>query len=124
MPDSSAKQIHAPSLHATLLTAGHWYTDGAANSVYLGRPYSTTGQAQVVVRDSVLGAGVNTAQPWNNWDAATPWTAGRFFEYQNSGPGAAVVNAATRPMLTDADAGTYTARRYLAGADNWNPTAD
>ncbi|GIF13569.1 pectinesterase family protein [Actinoplanes teichomyceticus] len=119
----TGSSISSASPYGFLITDSTITTDGAANSVYLGRPYSTTGQAQVVVRDSVLAAGVNTAQPWNNGDAATPWTAGRFFEYQNSGPGAAVVNAATRPMLADADAGAYTARRYLAGADNWNPTA-
>ncbi|GAA0586777.1 hypothetical protein GCM10010172_84760 [Paractinoplanes ferrugineus] len=118
LTDSS---ISSAAPYGFLITDSTIVTDGAANSIYLGRPYSTQGQAQVVVRDSVLGAGVNTAQPWNNWDAATPWTAGRFFEYQNTGPGAAVVSAATRPMLAEADAATYTVQKYLAGADNWNP---
>jgi pectin methylesterase-like acyl-CoA thioesterase len=47
---------------------------------------------------------------------------GRFSEYQNTGPGAAVADPATRPQLSDADAATYTARAYLAGTDGWNPT--
>ncbi|GIM94202.1 pectinesterase family protein [Paractinoplanes toevensis] len=118
LTDSS---ISSASPYGFLITDSTIVTDGAANSIYLGRPYSTTGQAQVVVRNSVLGSAINTAQPWNNWDATTTWTAGRFFEYQNSGPGAAVVNAATRPMLADTDAATYTTQKYLAGSDNWNP---
>jgi len=120
MTDSS---ISNASPYGFLITDSTIVTDGAANSIYLGRPYSTQGQAQVVVRNSVLGAGINTAQPWNNWDGATPWTAGRFFEYQNTGPGAAVVDATTRPTLAEADAANYTAQKYLAGTDNWNPTA-
>ncbi|GAA0510515.1 hypothetical protein Ade02nite_46150 [Paractinoplanes deccanensis] len=118
LTDSS---VSSASPYGFLITNSTIDTDGAANSIYLGRPYSTTGQAQVVVRDSVLGAAVNVAQPWNNWDATTTWTAGRFFEYRNSGPGAAVVTAETRPMLSDADAANYTPQKYLAGADGWNP---
>ncbi|QKO03348.1 hypothetical protein [Clavibacter nebraskensis] len=52
----------------------------------------------------------------------TLWTAGRFAEHRNTGPGAAIVDPATRPQLTDADAATFTAQRYLSGADGWNPT--
>ncbi|GIF18979.1 pectin methylesterase-like acyl-CoA thioesterase [Actinoplanes tereljensis] len=120
LTDSS---ISSASPYGFLITDSTISTDGAANSIYLGRPYSTTGQAQVVVRNTSLGSAVNTAQPWNNWDATTTWTAGRFFEYQNTGPGAAVISAATRPMLADADAANFTAPKYLAGTDNWNPTS-
>ncbi|MEU8238346.1 pectinesterase family protein [Actinoplanes missouriensis] len=121
LTDSS---ISSASPYGFLITDSTIITDGAANSIYLGRPYSTTGQAQVVVRNTRLGSAINTAQPWNNWDAATPWTAGRFFEYQNTGPGAEVVTATTRPMLSSADAANYTAPKYLAGADGWNPTGN
>jgi pectin methylesterase-like acyl-CoA thioesterase len=105
-----------------LITNSKIVTDGPAASVYLGRPYGTTGWAQVVVRNTDLGAGVNTAQPWKDWDATTTWTAGRFWEYQNTGAGAAGAGSLNRPELAGADAATYTAKTYLAGSDGWNPT--
>jgi pectin methylesterase-like acyl-CoA thioesterase len=46
----------------------------------------------------------------------------RWFEYANTGAGAEITNAATRPQLADADAARYTATAYLAGTDGWNPT--
>src|SRR6266498_2023392 len=54
--------------------------------------------AQVVVRDSVLGAHLNTAQPWTDMSGNT-WQAARFAEYKNTGPGSGV--NANRPQLTD-----------------------
>ncbi|WP_165067059.1 pectinesterase family protein [Marisediminicola senii] len=119
LTDSS---IAAGSAYGFLITDSSIVTDGAAGSIFLGRPYSTTGKAQVVVRGTDLGGAINTAQPWKDWDAVTPWTAGRFFEYRNTGAGAVVTDATKRPQLTDADAGTFTAAKYLAGADGWNPT--
>ncbi|MGN6325271.1 pectinesterase family protein [Pseudolysinimonas sp.] len=119
LTDSS---IAAGSPYGFLITNSSIVTDGAANTIYLGRPYSTQGQAQVVVRNTALGAAIVVAKPWNDWDAVTTWTAGRFSEYQNSGPGAAIVDPTTRPQLSDAAAGGFTAASYLAGADGWNPT--
>jgi len=101
---------------ATAVNAGT-----ATPSIYLGRPCSTTGKAQVVVRGTSLDAGIVTTQPWKDWDATTRWTAGRFFEYANTGAGAAIPNPANRPQLSDADAANFTAAKYLAGADGWNP---
>ncbi|MBO4205826.1 pectinesterase family protein, partial [Micromonospora echinofusca] len=97
-------------------------TDSAvAQSVHLGRPWHPGGDVnaigQVVFRDSVLGAHVKDA-PWTDMSGFS-WRDARFFEYHNSGPGATVT--ADRPQLTDAQAPTYTAQRYLAGTDGWNP---
>ncbi|SDU88480.1 Pectin methylesterase [Microlunatus sagamiharensis] len=120
LTDSS---VDAASPYGFLVTGSTIVTDGNPGSVFLGRPYSTQGKAQVVVRETELGSALATAGPWKDWDAATPWTAGRFFEYKNTGPGAEVVNPATRPQLSDADAAAFTAKAYLAGTDGWNPTA-
>jgi pectin methylesterase-like acyl-CoA thioesterase len=119
LTDSS---IAADSAYGFLITNSKIVTDGAAGSIYLGRPYGTNGKAQVVVRNTDLGAAINTAKPWKDWDATTTWTAGRFFEYQNTGAAEAITNPATRPQLSDADAAGYTAQAYLAGTDGWNPT--
>jgi pectin methylesterase-like acyl-CoA thioesterase len=120
--DSSVSSAHP---YGILITDSKVVTDGGANTVYLGRPYpeSATAQAQVVVRDTELGAGINTAQPWRDYistSANVAWTTGRFSEYRNTGTGATV--NAYRPQLSDADAANYTAKAYLAGSDNWNPT--
>ncbi|MFT2691623.1 pectinesterase family protein [Clavibacter zhangzhiyongii] len=120
LTDSS---IAAGSAFGFLIADSRIVTDGAAGSIALGRPYSTTGKAQVVVRGTELGEGVNAARPWKDWDAVTLWTAGRFAEHRNTGPGAAIVDPATRPQLSDADAEGFTARKYLAGTDGWDPTA-
>ncbi len=120
LTDSS---VGAASPFGFLIADSRILTDGAANTVYLGRPYSTQGQAQVVVRNTELGAGIVQAKPWNDWDAVTTWKAGRFSEYQNTGAGATIVDPATRPQLTDSAATGFTASSYLAGTDGWNPTA-
>ncbi|MFD1715376.1 pectinesterase family protein [Amnibacterium flavum] len=119
LTDSS---IDASSQYGFLITDSSIVTDGNPGSIFLGRPYSTQGKAQVVVRNTDLGAAINTPQPWKDWDAVTLWTAGRFNEYQNTGAGAAIVDPAKRPQLSDADAANYTAAKYLAGTDGWNPT--
>ncbi|MCZ2835966.1 pectinesterase family protein [Modestobacter sp. VKM Ac-2985] len=116
--DSSISSEHP---YGFLITDSEIVTDGAAESIYLGRPYpaSTTSQAQVTIRDTELGAAINTAQPWKDWNATTPWTSGRFSEYQNTGPGATV--NANRPQLTDEQAAQHTKAAYLAGTDGWAP---
>ncbi|MGC4806408.1 pectinesterase family protein [Micromonospora sp. DT233] len=94
----------------------------AAQSVHLGRPWHPSGDVnaigQVVFRDSTLGAHVKNS-PWTDMSGFS-WRDARFSEYRNTGPGSAVT--ADRPQLTDAQASTYTAQRYLAGPDGWNPT--
>lgn len=49
------------------------------------------------------------------------WKSARFFEYENTGPGATI--GANRPQPTSTQAANYTAQKYLAGTDGWNPTA-
>ena len=92
---------------------------GATNATtQLGRPWRQ--DAQVLYRESNLSATVKTTQPWTNMGTAT-WQKARFFEYRNTGAGAA--GTANRPQLTDAQAADYTPQKYLAGTDGWNPVA-
>ncbi|MGP3917263.1 pectinesterase family protein [Nonomuraea sp. 10N515B] len=92
-------------------------TGAADNVTQLGRPWRP--DAQVLYRESWLSSTIATAQPWINM-SANSWTAARFFEYRNTGPGAAVNG--NRPQLADADAENYTLQKYLAGSDGWNPS--
>jgi pectinesterase len=90
-------------------------------TVYLGRPWHPSNDpnaiAQVVVRESTLGAHLKTS-PWTDFGAFS-WHDARYFEYHNAGPGAAV--NADRPQLTDDQAALYVPEAYLAGTDGWDP---
>ncbi|GLY40775.1 pectinesterase [Amycolatopsis sp. NBRC 101858] len=104
------------------LVVGSKVVSAAANaSFYLGRPWHPGGDvdaiAQVVVRETVLPAAIK-ATPWTDMSGFS-WKDARFFEYRNTGPGAGT--GTDRPQLTAAQAATFTAQRYLAGADGWNP---
>jgi pectinesterase len=91
---------------------------GAANNVtQLGRPWGA--DAQVLYRESSLSATIATAQPWIDM-SSNSWKTARFLEYKNTGAGATVNG--NRPQLSDAQAANYTAQKYLAGTDGWNPT--
>jgi len=93
----------------------------AAQSVYLGRPWHPGGDvnaiAQVLYRDSVLGAHIKNS-PWTDMSGFS-WHDARFFEYRNTGPGSTITT--DRPQMSDATAVNYTAAKYLAGGDGWNP---
>ena len=91
---------------------------GAAGTGSLGRPWRQ--DAQVLYRESTIGAFVNRARPWSDMSGAV-WTKARFDEYENTGPGTTV--NASRPQMSSSQAAGYTPQKYLAGSDGWNPTA-
>ncbi|SEF21357.1 pectinesterase/pectate lyase [Amycolatopsis pretoriensis] len=104
------------------LVVGSKVLSSAANgSFYLGRPWHPGGDvdaiAQVVIRETALPAAIKTT-PWTDMSGFS-WKDARFFEYRNTGPGAGT--GTDRPQLTAAQAATFTAQRYLAGGDGWNP---
>ena len=70
----------------------------------------------LVIRETWLDASI-AAEPWANMSGFS-WRAARFFEYRNTGPGAAV--ATSRPQLSASEAASFTARAYLG---DWDPTA-
>jgi pectin methylesterase-like acyl-CoA thioesterase len=94
----------------------------AAGTVTLGRAWvpSSGMVPQAVIRNSTLPAAIHTAAPWVGISTAT-WTAGRDAEFANTGPGATV--NANRPQLSTTTAANFTAAKYLAGSDGWNPIA-
>lgn len=120
--------LTAPATYGTdpygiLITGSTVTSTLAPNQVYLGRawvPY-TGAVPQLVVRNTNLPAQINASNPYLGISGAT-WTAGRYFEYDNSGYGANATNP-NRPQLTDANQATYTATAYLAGTDAWDPVA-
>jgi pectinesterase len=94
----------------------------AAGTVYLGRPWHPSNDpnaiAQVVIRESKLGAHIKAETPWTDFGAFS-WRDARYAEYRNRGEGAVV--SADRPQLDDAQAAALTAQAYLAGGDAWDP---
>ncbi|WP_232547184.1 pectinesterase family protein [Propioniciclava soli] len=107
-------------------------SDAPAGTVSLGRPWRGWGdgytkggvvynsRGQVTFRNTELSVAIRTAQPWADMTPLA-WTDGRFAEFGNTGAGAAIVDPATRPQLTDAEASDATPRAYLAGSDGWDP---
>lgn len=116
-------------LTASATQSGHPYgiliasctvsSSAAASTFYLGRPWHpyTGADPQIVVRDTYLPAQIKSA-PWTTMSGYS-FSAGRYYEYDNSGPGSGVNSS--RPQLTSTQAASYTAQAYLAGADGWAP---
>ncbi|MEU9451282.1 pectinesterase family protein [Streptomyces sp. NPDC048277] len=116
----AAPNTNSAKTYGILLTGSTISSSAAANTYYLGRPWHPTADAvgQLVIRQTSLPAAVKTAGPWTDMSGYS-WKNARFFEYRNTGVGAGVNS--NRPQLTDAQAATYTAQKYLAGTDGWNP---
>jgi pectin methylesterase-like acyl-CoA thioesterase len=117
--------LTAPATYAAdpygILISGSVVTSTlGAGSVYLGRAWQPYPGAapQLVIRNTYLPAQI-ASSPYLGISGA-PWTAGRYGEYQNSGPGSNPANPA-RPQLSSTQATTHTAQAYLAGPDGWNP---
>ncbi|MFF8835026.1 pectinesterase family protein [Streptomyces sp. NPDC015130] len=93
----------------------------------LARPWvpssDPTARPSLVVRDSVLGAGIDTAAPYANMRDAHPWQAQRFAEYRNTGRGAVVLVPENRPQLGAAEAATATRETYLGDWVPWRARA-
>ncbi|WP_460515125.1 pectinesterase family protein [Flindersiella endophytica] len=107
--------------HGFLFTGCRFVSDAAAGSVFLGRPWHPSSDPNtdpaVVVRDSWLGAHIGTPA-WTDMSGWS-WRDAEFFEYRNTGPGAATGDG--RPQLTEEQAASATVASYLAGPDGWSP---
>ncbi|WP_330350981.1 pectinesterase family protein [Streptomyces sp. NBC_00582] len=117
--------------YGILITGSEIFTNGVPeNTMYLGRPWHNVAEAwpQAVVRDTKVHSGVNTDRPWTDMTPDYPWSWGRFKEYHNFAVSCSPiqcigvsVGGSTNPQLTDSEAADYTAQKYLAGTDGWNP---
>ncbi|MFG2466327.1 pectinesterase family protein [Streptomyces canus] len=98
-------------------------TSGAEDAAYkLARPwvpsYETTAWPSLVVRNSLIGPGIDPVAPYTNMREAYPWQTMRFREYANSGPGAVISVPDNRPQMTAEEATVHTRRTYLG---DWRP---
>ena len=124
--DSNNGYVSAGSLnigikHGYLFTGCRFVSDAAAGSVHLGRPWHPSGDvdaiAQVLVRDSWLGAHISGA-PWTDMSGFS-WREARFHEFNNNGPGSRITPE--RPQLDPGLAQEFTLEAYLRGSDGWAP---
>jgi len=119
----TAAATNASNPYGILITRSTLLSSAAAQTVALGRCWHAGGAAdaigQVLVRESTLGAHIRQAGAWQDMGGFS-WKTCRFSEYGNSGAGAST-GTADRPQMSAATAANYTAPKYLAGSDGWNP---
>ncbi|MFJ8331379.1 pectinesterase family protein [Streptomyces sp. NPDC094437] len=99
------------------------FTSAAEDGAYkLARPwvpsYETTARPSLVVRDSLIGPGIDPYAPYTDMREAYPWQSMRFREYRNTGPGAVITAPHNRPQLTATEAEAHTPAAYLG---TWRP---
>ncbi|MBO3732473.1 pectinesterase family protein [Glycomyces niveus] len=106
------------------LATGCRVTSAAGDAEYkLSRPWvpgsNPTAWPSLTIRDSWLGPGIDAAAPYTVMSSGHPWQDQRYAEYANIGPGAAIVDPATRPrQLSDDEAAAHTTEAYLG---DWTP---
>ena len=119
----TAAATNASNKYGILITRSTLSSSAAGQTVALGRCWHAGGATdaigQVLVRDSALGGHIRQAGAWQDMSGFS-WKTCRFNEYNNSGAGASQ-GTSDRPQMSAATAAGYTAQKYLAGADGWNP---
>jgi polygalacturonase len=93
-------------------------------NVWLGRPWRP--YATVVFLNTEMGSHIEPAG-WREWHPGETHSIETAFyaEYNSSGPGSrAGERDPHTKYLTAKEAERYETRRYLAGTDRWNPTAE
>lgn len=94
-------------------------SEGLAD-VYLGRPWRPF--AHVVFMNSQLDSLVHRAG-WHNWGRPDNEETAKYYEYNNTGVGAAPENRVRwSKQLTPEEANKYTVHRMMRGTDGWDPT--
>jgi pectinesterase len=119
----TAAATESTNTYGILITRSTLLSSAAAKTVALGRCWhagnSATATGQVLVRDSSLGGHIRQAGAWMDMSGWS-WHTCRFGEFNNTGSGAST-GTSDRPQLSAATAANFTAQKYLAGADGWNP---
>lgn len=119
----TAAATNAANKYGILITRSTLTSTAAARTVALGRCWHAGNAAdaigQVLVRDSSLGGHIRQTGAWQDMSGFS-WRTCRFDEYGNSGAGQ-TQGTSDRPQMSAATAAGYTAQKYLAGSDGWDP---
>ncbi|HET9173154.1 MAG TPA: pectinesterase family protein [Actinospica sp.] len=113
----TAAATYSANRYGILVANSTVTTANTSTSWWLGRPWEpASGMVpQVLFRNTALPAAIDHATPWTNMGSST-WQSARFDQYQDGGAA-----ASAGPQLSSAQAASYTAQRYLAGSDGWDP---
>ncbi|HTJ66522.1 MAG TPA: pectinesterase family protein [Actinospica sp.] len=113
----TAAATYSTNPYGVLVTDSTVTTANTTTSWWLGRPWEPgSGMVpQVLFRGTSLPAAIDATTPWTDMGSAT-WQSARFDQYGDSGKA-----AAAGPQLSSSQAASYTAQKYLAGSDGWNP---
>lgn len=88
--------------------------------VYLGRPWRPF--AHVLFMNTEM-EGIVHDKGWHNWGRPDNEKTAKYYEYNNTGPGAAAeARANWSKQLTPEEANLYTIPMMLKGSDGWDPT--
>ncbi|WP_343045050.1 pectinesterase family protein [Paenibacillus lemnae] len=88
--------------------------------VYLGRPWRPF--AQVLFMNTDMEEIIHK-KGWHNWGRPDNEKTARYYEFNNSGPGAAAEDRVNwSKQLTPEEANLYTIPLMMKGSDNWDPT--
>jgi len=100
-----------------LITNSTVKTANTTQNWWLGRPWEPASgmNPRVLFRSTSLPAAINNTTPWTDM-ASTTWESASFDQYADSGKA-----ASAGPQLSSSQAPDYTAQKYLAGSDGWNP---
>ncbi|MDH6552162.1 pectinesterase [Streptomyces sp. SAI-208] len=105
-----------------LVTHGRISSEAPDAAYKLARPWvpssDTTARPSLVVRDTLLGPGIDAVAPYATMSDAFPWQDQRFAEYRNTGPGARITVPENRPQLTREQAASATRETWLG---DWQP---
>ncbi|MBR7830978.1 right-handed parallel beta-helix repeat-containing protein [Actinospica sp. MGRD01-02] len=113
----TAAATYSANSYGILVTNSTVTTSNTTTSWWLGRPWEpASGMVpQVVFRNTSLPSAINPSTPWTDMGSAT-WQSARFDQYDDSGAA-----ASAGPQLSSSTAASYTAQKYLAGTDGWDP---
>lgn len=96
-------------------------SEAASGTYYLGRPWRPYAHVAIIncwLDDHIRPVG------WHNWNNPDNEKTARYYEYNNSGPGADTsARVSWSRVLTAEEAARYTVENVLRGSDGWNPKA-
>ena len=113
----TAAATYSANPYGILVTSSTVETANTTQDWWLGRPWepASSMDPQVVFRGTSLPAAIDNSSPWTDMGSTT-WESARFGQYADSGDA-----ASAGPQLSASQAASYTAQKYLAGSDGWNP---
>jgi polygalacturonase len=113
----TAAATYSANHYGILVTDSTVETANTTQDWWLGRPWEPAAgmDPQVLFSGTSLPSAIDNSTPWTDMGSTT-WQSARFDQYEDSGAA-----ADAGPQLSSSQSGGYTAQKYLAGSDGWDP---